>query len=44
MRYRTLIKYTAEQKAEMRDRWQRGDSVIPRIIEVLKGKIFAKLK
>jgi hypothetical protein len=27
MTYRTRIKYTAEQKAEMWDRWQRGESL-----------------
>jgi len=27
MVYRTRINYTAAQKAEMRDRWQRGESL-----------------
>jgi hypothetical protein len=27
MAYRTRIKYTAAQKAEMWDRWQRGESL-----------------
>ena len=27
MKYRTRIYYTAEQKAEMWDRWQRGESI-----------------
>jgi transposase-like protein len=27
MTYRTRIKYTAEQKSEMWDRWQRGESM-----------------
>jgi len=27
MVYRTRINYTAEQKAEMWDRWQRGESL-----------------
>jgi hypothetical protein len=27
MKYRTRIYYTAERKAEMWDRWQRGESI-----------------
>jgi len=27
MAYRTRIKYTAAQKADIRDRWQRGESL-----------------
>ena len=44
MTHRTRKRYTAKQKNDIWDRWQRGDSVIPRIIEVFKGKIFSKLK
>jgi len=27
MKYRTQVYYTAEQRAEMWDRWQRGESI-----------------
>jgi len=33
MTYRTRIKYTAEQKAEMWDRWQRGESAFSHVIK-----------
>ena len=32
MTYRTRIKYTAEQKSEKWDRWQRGESL--KVIDV----------
>jgi len=42
MRYRTRIKYTAEQKAEMWDRWQRGESLnaIGRVFDRPSSSIF----
>ena len=45
MTYRTRIKYTAEQKAEMWDRWQRGESLksIGRIFDRPSSSIFDQL-
>ena len=45
MVYRTRIKYTAEQKAEMWDRWQRGESLksIGRVFDRPSGSIFGLL-
>jgi hypothetical protein len=45
MAYRTRIKYTAEQKAEMLDRWQRGESLksIGRVFDRPSGSIFGQL-
>jgi len=45
MTYRTRIKYTAEQKAEMWDRWQRGESLnsIGRAFDRPSSSIFGQL-
>ncbi len=45
MTYRTRIKYTAEQKAEMWDRWQRGESLnsIGRVFDRHSSSIFGRL-
>ena len=45
MTYRTRIKYTAEQKAEMWDRWQRGESLnsIGRVFDRPSSSIFGQL-
>src|ERR1700687_3201213 len=45
MSYRTRIKYTAEQKAEIWDRWQRGESLksIGRVFDRPSGSIFGML-
>ena len=45
MTYRTRIKYTAEQKAEMWDRWQRGESLnsIGRVFDKPSPSIFGQL-
>jgi len=45
MTYRTRIKYTAEQKAEMWDRWQRGESLtsIGRVFDRPHTSIFGML-
>ena len=45
MAYRTRIKYTAEQKAEMWDRWQRGESLnsIGRAFDRPSSSIFGQL-
>lgn len=45
MTYRTRIKYTAAQKAEMWDRWQRGESLreIGRAFDRPSGSIFGQL-
>ena len=45
MTYRTRIKYTAEQKAEMWDRWQRGESLnsIGRAFDRPSSSIFSQL-
>jgi IS30 family transposase len=45
MTYRTRIKYTAEQKAEMWDRWQRGESLnsIGRAFDRYSSSIFGLL-
>jgi IS30 family transposase len=45
MVYRTRIKYTAEQKAEVWDRWQRGESLksIGRVFDRPSGSIFGLL-
>ncbi len=45
MAYRTRIKYSAEQKAAMWDRWQRGDSLksIGRVFDRPSSSIFAQL-
>jgi IS30 family transposase len=45
MVYRTRIKYTAEQKAEMWDRWQRGESLkaIGRVFDRPSSSIYAQL-
>ena|ERR1039457_2650851 len=45
MVYRTRIKYTAEQKADMWDRWQRGESLksIGRVFDRPSGSIFGLL-
>jgi len=45
MSYRTRIKYTAAQKAEMWDRWQRGESLnaIGRLFDRPSSSIFGQL-
>ena len=45
MGYRTRIKYTAEQKAEMWDRWPRGESLnsIGRVFDRPSSSIFGQL-
>lgn len=45
MTYRTRIKYTAEQKAEIWDRWQRGESLksIGRVFDRPSSSIFGQL-
>ena len=45
MKNRTRIKYTAEQKAEMWDRWQRGESLksIGRVFDRPSSSIFGQL-
>ena len=45
MTYRTRIKYSAEQKSEMWDRWQRGESInsIGRIFDRPSSSIFGQL-
>jgi IS30 family transposase len=45
MTYRTRIKYTDEQKAEMWDRWQRGESLnsIGRVFDRPSSSIFGQL-
>ena len=45
MKYRTRINYTAEQKAEMWDRWQRGESMssIGRVFDRPSSSIFNQL-
>ena len=45
MVYRTRIKYTAEQKTEMWDRWQRGESLnaIGRVFDRPSSSIFGQL-
>jgi len=45
MAYRTRIHYTAEQKTEMWDRWQRGDSLkaIGRVFDRPSSSIFGQL-
>ena len=45
MVYRTRIKYTAEQKTEMWDRWQRGESLnaIGRAFDRPSSSIFGQL-
>ena len=45
MAYRTRIKYTAAQKAEMWDRWQRGESLnaIGRAFDRPSSSIFGQL-
>lgn len=45
MAYRTRIKYSAEQKSEMWDRWQRGESLnaIGRIFDRPSSSIFGQL-
>jgi len=45
MAYRTRIKYTAQQKAEMWDRWQRGESLnaIGRAFDRPSSSIFGQL-
>jgi hypothetical protein len=45
MTYRTRIKYSAEQKAEMWDRWQRGESLnsIGRVFDRPSFSIFGQL-
>jgi len=45
MRYRTRIKYTAEQKTEIWDRWQRGESMnaIGRAFDRPSSSIFGQL-
>lgn len=46
MAYRTRIKYSAEQKSEMWDRWQRGESLraIGRIFDRPSSSIFGQLE
>ena len=46
MTYRTRIKYTAEQKTEMWDRWQRGESLnsIGRAFDRPSSSIFGQLE
>jgi hypothetical protein len=39
MAYRTRLKYTAAQKAEMWDRWQRGDS-----LHAIAGRLTAGIR
>ena len=45
MAYRSRIKYTTEQKSEMWDRWQRGESLnaIGRIFDRPSSSIFGQL-
>ena len=45
MKYRTRIKYSAAQKSEMWDRWQRGESLnsIGRVFDRPSGSIFGML-
>jgi transposase, IS30 family len=45
MTYRTRIKYTAEQKTEMWDRWQRGESLtaIGRVFDRPSSSIYGQL-
>ncbi len=45
MTYRTRIKYTTEQKAELWDRWQRGESLkaIGRVFDRPSSSIFGQL-
>ncbi len=45
MTYRTRIKYTAKQKSEMWDRWQRGESLkaIGRVFERPSSSIYGQL-
>ena len=45
MTYRTRIKYTAEQKTEMWDRWQHGESIsaIGRVFDRPSSSIFSQL-
>ena len=45
MAYRTRIKYSAEQKSELWDRWQRGESLraIGRIFDRHSSSIFGQL-
>ncbi len=45
MTYRTRINYTAEQKSEMWDRWQRGESLnsIGRVFDRPSSSIFGQL-
>ena len=45
MTYRTRLKYSAEQKSEMWDRWQRGESInsIGRIFDRPSSSIFGQL-
>ncbi len=45
MTYRTRIKYTAKQKDEMWDRWQRGESLkaIGRVFDRPSSSIFGQL-
>ena len=45
MIYRTRIKYTAKQKDEMWDRWQRGESIksIGRVFDRPSSSIFGQL-
>ena len=45
MVYRTRIKYTAKQKAEIWDRWQRGESMnaIGRVFDRPSSSIFNQL-
>ena len=45
MEYRTRIKYTAKQKAEIWDRWQRGESMrsIGRLFDRPSSSIFNQL-
>ena len=45
MAYRTRIKYTVKQKAEMWDRWQRGESLksIGRIFDRSSSSIFGQI-
>lgn len=46
MAYRTRIKYSAEQKSEMWDRWQGGESLraIGRIFDRPSSSIFGQLE
>src|SRR5450756_1206999 len=45
MTYRTRMKYTAEQKSEIWDRWQRGESLksIGRVFDRPSSSIFNRL-